>query len=128
MAGVANFLTTRRSSLLPHLSRKKQKYWYKLLVDMDLTSAGGISPEFVDFVGKNPDVVALASMAFAASEVMFFRLIGIKYPSGYIMAQSWPGNHSEDIRSESRPGPQGPDSFAVIVVAIPLQQRGHPLC
>ena len=67
MAGAANSFTARRLSPLPPLSHKKQTHWYKILDDKDLVSAGRISPEFADFMGRYPDDVA-----FSASELVFF--------------------------------------------------------
>ena len=45
--------------------------WYKLLDHKVLTSARKIFPEFVNFMGGNPDVVALASIAFYALSSCF---------------------------------------------------------
>ena len=53
VVNAASSLATRRS-LLPPLSHKKQRHWYKLLDDEDLVSARRIS-EFADFVGRNPE-------------------------------------------------------------------------
>ena len=71
MAGAANSLTAR-PSLLPPLSHKKQRRWYKLFDDKDLAFARRISPKFPNLVGKNPDKVALVSVAFSAFELVFF--------------------------------------------------------
>ena len=67
----ANLLAARRLSLLPPLSYKNLRHWYKLLDDKDMFSARRISPEFADFVGRNLDVVASVSIAFSASEFVF---------------------------------------------------------
>ena len=61
VAGSANSLAFRKSSLLPRLSHMKQKYWYNLLDDKDLFFPRQISPEFADIVDRSPDKVASAS-------------------------------------------------------------------
>ena len=62
--GFVNSLASRRSWLLPPLSHKKLRHWYKLLDDEDLASSRRISPEFADFVVRNLGKMALTSNAF----------------------------------------------------------------
>ena len=80
----AKFLTTSRSLLSPSL-HNKQRHWYELLDDKNLASTRRISPEFAEFVGRTPDVVTLASIAFSASVLMFFDLLALNI----LQALSW---------------------------------------
>ena len=85
VAGAANSLTSKRSSLLPPLSHKSQTHWYRLLKDRHLASPRRVSPEFADFVGHTPDKVASSSVAFSASELAFFDSLS----SNILQATSW---------------------------------------
>ena len=83
MAGAAN-LFIARSPWHPSLLQKKQRHWYKLLDDKDLTSCRS-SPEFTVFAGKNLNVVALTSVTFSASEMALLDSLA----SNILKATSW---------------------------------------